>query len=299
MKKIAKRILVLIISISIIISNTSSVFATSSDKTQKLDVNAVSEVVEGIKSYETVSVSQEEVIVEEIKILDFYGFPIENISNVSIKGNEIIYEFLLTDEIINTIRVEKKEDEVVLDIREGIIHNTLIYKTDGTILLDNNVVEITISDELEHSFVNENLENTRAITLEDSSADIMPCTGGFNWYSPSDAPSYLKNASYGTYTNTANVANVNLNVALENIALATIVSLLTSSSSLLGTFVGFTMTCLNELRRYNENSTRVSHKVYTATSSDSRRYLKRKTYVYANTNYQGGYTICYSYGLLI
>ena len=297
MKKITKRILALFISISIIISNSGSVFAADSDEIQRADIDVVSEVVERIKLNETLSESQEKAVVEEIEILDYYGFPIKSVIDISLEDDEIIYEMLLIDEIINTVRVEMKDEEVLFDIKEGEIHNTLIYKTNGTILLDDNVVEITMGTEVEQEV--ENFENTRSITLENNAMDVMPRTGGFQWYSASDAPSYLTSATYGTYTNTANVANVNLNIALENIALATIVSALTTSSSLAGAFVGFTITCLHELRRYNESSTKVSHKVYTAKSSDSPRYLKRKTYVYANTNYQGGYTTCYSYGVLL
>ncbi len=299
MKKITKRILVLFISISIIISNTGIVFAADSDEILRVDIDVVSEVVERIKLNETVSESQEKVLVEEIEILDYYGFPIKSVIDISLEDDEIIYEMLLTDEIINTVRVEMKDEEVLFDIKEGEIHNTLIYKTNGTILLNDNVVEITVDTVVEQEEVVENLENTRFITLENNTMDVVPRTGGFQWYAENNAPSYLKSATYGAYTNTANVVNVNLNIALENITLSAIVSALTSSTTLVGGFIGFTMSCLHELRRYNESSTKVSHKIYTAKSSDSPRYLKRKTYVYAETNYQGGYTTCYSYGVLL
>lgn len=126
---------------------------------------------------------------------------------------------------------------------------------------------------------------------------IEPRTGGIQWYSPSSAPSYLKTATYGAYSENWRCSSVNLQKSLGSIAYSTFVGLVTSG--LKGGVLGFTTAAFYELVNYNPNATSVSYIDYVARCSANPRYYKGRRYTYAGKNFTGNKTTTYSYGLMM
>lgn len=63
-------------------------------------------------------------------------------------------------------------------------------------------------------------------TFDERSVQLR--TGGITWYSPSKAPSYLKTATYGLYSESWRCSSVNLQKSLESIAYSTFLGLVMS-----------------------------------------------------------------------
>lgn len=164
MRKLFKSILSTFLALTLIISSTCTAFATEFTPNQYAIKTNVLQKIENFDSVKVLSTSQKKAISTEIDLLYSYGLPITEISDVLTNTKEFIYELKLSDEVIDQVSVTKNSDGVKFIITEGDIYNTLIYKTDGNILLDGNIVEITYETVEENSLIN-----------------ATPRTGGFNW----------------------------------------------------------------------------------------------------------------------
>lgn len=279
MSKLWKNTLGFVLSFSLLMGNCIFVSAEEREELREQQFENYEKTVEMLFRENKLTNMQEEKVAADLEILRNVGISIGSVEELQVKQSEIIYKMVFDEKTVNEIKLDVNEDkDVIMNVSENNITNELIFMADGSLYLDGKKVDVKNSE----------------ITYE-----LMPRTGGFEWYSESDAPSYLQNASYGSYTLTAQAADVQLATKIENITYAACVAALTYSSGIYGAFVGFGVSAFRELQTENPDATDLSHKVYTAKCPNNPRYLKRKTYVYTEKNYGGTMVISYSYGVLI
>lgn len=279
MNKKFRRIMALLTSLTMLATSGEYVFA-SSNQSGTIRKTA-DEVVRDIVVDTDFTQGEREKIKEDIELLEGMGIEISAISSVSVE-DEFVYYLPVKENLMDEIVVENNNGDVIMNVVEGDIHNELIIKSDGTMFLDGKEV----------------IFETETINLGSVSGQtITPKTGGIQWYAPSDAPSYLKDASYGSYSVSWKCSSVNLQKSLSSIAYATFMGVITGG--LLGGVLGFTTTAFYELITYNPNSTCVSYIDYVARGSSVARYYKGRRYTYAAKNYEGKKTITYSYGIML
>lgn len=169
--------------------------------------------------------------------------------------------------------IEDNENSVIMNVKDGILHNEVVFYDDGRIYLDGKEV-----------IINEG---------EDNMYDIEQSTGGLKWYKKSKAPSKLLNATYKDYSQTWRWSNVNIKKTLKSITYATVISLLTGGCA--GGVIGFTSTAFYELVNYEPASENLSYIDYLANGKSNRRYYKCKRVTYAKKSFAGKSKTTYSY----
>ena len=163
-------------------------------------------------------------------------------------------------------------------LSENDLYNEFVIKADGTKYLDGK----RVGEELQVESMNHNQR-----------------TGGFIWYEDADAPAYLVNAVYGTYTVTESNFNVPLTAKLNEIAFEAFQMLLETYSGLTSIFIDMTFSIFMSLKTESPESTSLSYKTYTAKCINEVRYLRRYTALYPEKNYGGTPRYWYRYGVLI
>ena len=262
-----KRKMIFIIILALMFSSTYTVFASES----AIKAGIIDNVKEGDKK-----------IQQDFEIMERFGLDTSKIEPVIENGAITSYHLEVADDVKDVINVKDTGTELIMCVAEGDLYNELIIKEDGKVILDSQEVKY---------------ETAMLTSFDISESNVLPRTGGIQWYSSNDAPSYLKNASYGSYSAGWRVANIDIGRSLNSIAYATFVGLVTAGIE--GGVIGFVSTAFWELVNYNPNSSHVSYIDYKARSNDNARYFKARRYTYAEANYQGGCVTTYSYGVML
>lgn len=284
MKNNVRKILAVTLMLSMMFSMVTCVWAE--DKTEIIGVEMVDAVAEKIVTENSFSEATEEQVFEDIEILEQIGISVKDIEGASEEKNQLVYSMPVKDDVTDEIVVKKNDvGDITMWVDEGEIHNELILKADGKVILDENEV---IYETEEIQSVDENVVSDEV--------EVYPSTGGIKWYKASAAPSKLRSASYKSYSENWRCSSVNLQKALGNIAYSTLVGLATGGAS--GGAVGFTTSAFYELVSYDKNSKCISYIDYIAKGKNNARYFKGRRYTYAAKGFKGKKTTTYSYGIM-
>jgi hypothetical protein len=216
---------------------------------------------------------------EDLQILNDNGATIGCIEDVRMKDGNNIFLCRLDETTTSELEVEKTStNDIVIKISENDIYNEVVIKPDGTKYLDGK----QIGQELVTESMNSNQR-----------------TGGFTWYEDAEAPSYLLNAVYGTYTVTERNVNVPLTNFLNAITYQAFKMVLAAYSGLSLTFIDMTFRIFDVLRTDSPNSDALSYITYTAKCINNVRYLRRYTVLYPRGNYGGTPQYSFRYGVLL
>lgn len=267
--KTIKIILAFMTTFSMMFANINCVWAT--------DKSSVNMDIDNVMRKWTLDEKQTEDVYEDMKLLSEVGVSIENIEEIRYDSENIIYSLPVSADVVDEIKIEKNNNDIVMNVVEGNIENELVIKSNGEIFLDGKEVII----------INETF-NERS---------VQPLTGGITWYSSSKAPSYLKTATYGSYSESWRCSSVNLQKSLGNIAYSTFIGLVTSGG--VGGAIGFTSAAFYELVNYDPNSKSISYIDYLARCSANARYYKSRRYTYTRKNFGGKRTITFAFGLMM
>lgn len=272
-----KRILSLFLVAALFIGNFS--FAEAKETIPYENSETKEEILENLASKKKLTEKQTSQLSETLQILDNAGATIECIEDVRFEGEKILFVLELDESTTSELEVKKTiTNDVIVNVVENDIHNEVILKSDGTRYLDGKKID------------GELVVNTTSVGAR---------TGGFNWYKYADAPSYLINASYGSYTLTQSDANVPLTNVLKSIAYESFKMVIAAYSGLSPEFVDMTFAIFDALRTNSPNSDALSFKVYTAKCTTNPRYLRRYTDLYPKVNFQGTRQTSVRYGVLI
>ena len=265
--KLNEKVISLLMTFALVISFTITSFAQTEQLPEFTNgEEVIDEIVQGIIEDGDFEESQESEIFEDIEILDSLGLDINNIENVDVVNDDIVYSLEINESITDEISIEQEAETIIMDVIEGEKHDTLVLEEDGTMYLDGKQVIV---------------ETEEFFDMEEATTVSFP-----------------KNPSYRN-------GNVNLNKALRNIAYATIIAIMLEALTggtwkviAAGGVKSFTGAALIELCTYNPNSKNISFKDYIARGKSNSRYLKCKRNTWAKKNYSGKYTTTYSYGLV-
>lgn len=218
-------------------------------------------------------------VYEDLMLLESLGLNSEMIKNTEVDDKKIIYTYEFLDEYVNEITIDETDGGIIMNAKQGQIHNELIINNDGTIFLDGN--EIIIED-----------QKVEEETLKDS---VTQSTGGWYWYEAAKASSQLKSASYNAYPTspTSKCANIPLQKAIQSIAVGVVVGILvnyitggtgaitlanTAKDGLAGIVVAFITS--------DPSTKELSAKYYVAKCKNNSRYRRKKCIIYSKKNFQ-------------
>lgn len=144
-----------------------------------------------------------------------------------------------------------------------------------------------------------NIDNKELLVngmVENTSGDAEMFMAGYRWYSPFNAPSYLKRARYGSYSLNWYCYSLKLQTSLGNIAYGTFINIMGGPT---GLGAGFLTSTFYEFVTYDRKSSTISYKDYVARATNNSRYLKRKRYTWTRAGFKGKCVVTYSYGLVL
>ncbi|MDR1017502.1 MAG: hypothetical protein LBM02_02240 [Lachnospiraceae bacterium] len=231
-----------------------------------------------------------EEVKDDVEIVEDIGLPVENIEDVSYEDGEVSYEIALTDDLTNEITVEEQSDgDIVLNCTEGSIENNVIFNSDGTVYIDGEEVTIEIEDDI--------------IDEDEYTEEVLPSTGGLQWYRSGKAPSSVKKASYGKYKEWWRCSSIKLQKRIGSIASSVLLSVISfycipAKLAAVVSFGGLTG-ALSDLKSNDPRSTSISYIDYVARAKKNARYYKNKRYLYSRKGFKGHRETVYAYGIML
>lgn len=132
-RKIGKTLLGIMMGVILAITTTPSVNA---EESVELGEEMIDGVVKTLSDDNPELEAIEDEVQEDVEILDTVGLNCEMIDDVEVNDGDIIYTFNYPDEITDEITVDTINNDVVLNITEGNIHNELRICEDGSMYLD-------------------------------------------------------------------------------------------------------------------------------------------------------------------
>lgn len=251
----------------------------------------VDEIIDEIIEEGDFTRKEEKEIIEDVEALDEVGIPVESIDNVEIKNGDATYSIEYSNGITDDVTIDElNNDDIIISIVEDEKCDELCFSSDGAIILDGNLVTFETSSIIENAY--------------DYNCDFATSSGGYKWYTTAGAPSKMKSAKYGSYSNNWVCSSVSLQKSIGCITYSAFISILSGSSCgavklAKGVAIGFSSSAYFELINYNKKSKNFSYKTFVARAKSNSRYLVERTWTYAEKGFKGKYTTTFAYGLLI
>lgn len=150
----------------------------------------------------------EDEVQEDVEALDTVGLNCELIDDVKVDDGDVIYTFAYPDEITDEISVDTINNDVVLNITEGTVHNEFRICEDGSMYLDGEKLQIKNSEVSERTIDEVDLPDFEG-NLRQSSGEVT------NWLTTT-CP-YGKKANYTYKLGTAKDPDITFTTAVSNI----------------------------------------------------------------------------------
>lgn len=123
--KTIKIILAFMTTFSMMFANINCVWAT--------DKSSVNMDIDNVMRKWTLDEKQTEDVYEDMKLLSEVGVSIENIEEIRYDSENIIYSLPVSADVVDEIKIEKNNNDIVMNVVEGNIENEIVIKSNGGI----------------------------------------------------------------------------------------------------------------------------------------------------------------------